>query len=108
MVRVVECLELMSDELEGFVPADGLVVLLAFPQDHRLSQPALLVMPVVAFFEQFADTVFGKEATINAAGGGLRGYCFGTIFTKLGNCPVVIRIGPGAAWAVKSIELVEI
>ena len=98
----------LADKLKGVVPGDRLVVRPTLAQDHRLSDTTLLIVPVVALFEQFGDAVFGKKFSADLPCGGLRGNGFGSIFTELRNGAVVVRVWPGAAWAVKAVGLVEI
>ena len=73
---------------------------------HRLSQPPLLLQPVVALLLELANGMRREELACDAPLCQLESDSFRAVFAKLEGAGVP-RIGPGAAGAVEPVRLVH-
>ena len=83
LVRIVEGIELATDQCERLVPTDRHIMVGRGIVTHRLGQTPLLFQPIVAFLFEFADGVGREELARHAALGQLPGDGLGAIFAEL-------------------------
>ena len=106
LVGVLHVPDLLGDQLIGVVPLDGLVVGCAFVEEHRMRQPALLAQPVVVARLQVRNGVLREEFRRDAAERGFFGHRLGAVLAEFRSIALFV-FGPGAAHAVKAVNLVD-
>jgi|GEM_PF-5488356 len=98
---------MFRDHPECRFPRKRRVVRRSVQQDHRLGNAALAVVPEIAFRGEFCDGVLCEKPRVRQFAGGFGCERLGTIFTKLGEGTIMVRIRPGAARAIESARLVH-
>lgn len=89
--------------LKSIIPADRLVMRTAFWQIYRLRDPAHFADLIIIQLCQVGNGMISKKFGSQFFCSRFLGQRLGTVFTILGNRrAVVIRIGPGAARAIKN------
>ena len=79
----------------------------SFPDDHGLTEPALVAQPVFRLPSQFGDGMPGPELRPDRAQGVLLRHRLGAVLAELGRFALLIRFRPRAARAVEPAALVQ-
>jgi hypothetical protein len=85
-----------------------MIMRIALSLNHGTGEPSLLPQPVIRLLAQRLNRIALKKFVGDDAGGGFMGDGFGSVFTKLGDGPMAVRIGPSAAGAIKPLLLIDV
>src|SRR5829696_3090196 len=108
LVGTGQCVELSANQSQGVVPFDWLIMSAARSGDHGVGNPALLPQPPLRLSIQVRDAVSGEERRSSPGLGRFFGDGLGAALAGFGRVTVPrLRIGPGAAHAVKTLGLIE-
>src|SRR5207248_3131934 len=107
LVGTLQRVDFARNQRKRLVPRQRLVMGGPRPEHHRLGEPALLSQPEVALPRQLGHAVAGKKVARDAILRALLGNGFGAVLAELEAAAAIVRLGPGAAGAVVSLELVE-
>src|SRR5215211_2750141 len=108
LVGTGQCVELAANQSQGVVPFDWLIMSAARSGDHGVGNPAVLPQPPLRLAIQVRDAVSGEARRSSPGLGRFRGDGLGAALAEFGRVTVPrLRIGPGAAHAVKTLGLIE-
>src|SRR5687767_3278120 len=80
-MRRIKFSKVFGDQMKGFMPAQGLIMVETRPQHHRMCKSTAFPDFVIRPCEHLAGGVLAKKERINPFIGSLFGNCFGTVFT---------------------------
>lgn len=78
------------------------------PPDHRTDEASLLPEPIIRLPAQLLKGMSLEKFFGDDGGGGFVGDGFDAVFTKLGDGPRTIGIGPATARAIKPLLLIDL
>ena len=107
LIRRGKAFQLLANHLECIAPADPLVVIRAFPQQHRLRQPPLFVQPQIGLLTQRGDTPLFEKLRRHALGSSFGRDRLRAVFAELGHVTVAFRIGPRTTGAIEAVFLIS-
>lgn len=107
-VRIVEVIEVPGDSVKCRRPGDGMIMRVLAPFDHRTDETSLLPDPVIRLFAQLLEGISLEKFFGDDLGGSFMGDGFNAVFTKFGDGPHAIGIGPATARAIKSLFLIDV
>ena len=96
-----------ADLVQRRLPFNGLIGVARRVIFHRVGQAPFAFQLQGAALPEFAHGVRGEKFRRGALAGGLPGDRFGAVFAKFKR-GAVLRVGPGAAWAVEPFRLVDL
>jgi len=107
LVRVVEGVQVVGDQLERGVPPDRLVVIRPLGLVDGLDQTALHAEPVLGLVLQRADRMLPPERALHLQRRRLPGHRLAAVLAELRDLAMV-RIRPRAAHAVEAVLVVDL
>lgn len=106
-VGIVEVIQVTGDGVKCRGPGNGMIMCILPPLDHWSDKASLLSEPVIRLSAQLLQGISLEKFFRDDVGGGFMGDGFDPVFTKLGDGPCAIGIGPATPGAIKPLLLID-